>query len=126
MGSCQGSADSLSTRRRGSDGNSRSLIDSGEAEVKVGEVVIFRNVAGPRADGVLCFAVTVNESADEQVGRLRLARGREQLAELRAADPRFAQLLERYDQRWEVVADYGMGTVLLGEASRDGDLDWRR
>jgi hypothetical protein len=102
------------------------LIDSGEAAVKVGEVVISRNVAGPTADGVLCIAVTVNESADEQVGQSALVHGREQLAEIRSADPRFAQLLDRYEQRWEVVADDGMGTVLLGAASRDGDLDWRR
>jgi hypothetical protein len=102
------------------------LIASGEAAVKVGEVVISRIVAGPRADGLRCIDVTVSESAPEQVGHAALERGKEQLDELRSADPRFAQLLDRYERRWEVVADHGMGTVLLGEASRDGDLDWHR
>ncbi len=42
-----------------------------------------------------------------------------------ASDPRFGDLLDRYGCRWELVYDYGMGTVLLADIDDEGNLDWR-
>jgi hypothetical protein len=101
------------------------LIDSGEGPVRLGEVEISRNVAGPTADGVIRMILRVGEHDDRQVGQAALLQGRQVADEAASADPRFARLLDQYGCRWEIVNDYGMGTVLLGEADRLGTLVWR-
>jgi hypothetical protein len=101
------------------------LIDSGEGPVRLGEVEIWRNVAGPTADGVIRMAMRVGEHADCEVGLTALLQGRRVADEAASADPRFARLLDQYGYRWEIVNDYGMGTVLLGEADRLDTLVWR-
>src|SRR2546430_114388 len=101
------------------------LIDSGEAPVRLGEVEIWRNVAGPAADGVIRMTMRVGERADREVGNTALLTGRRVVDEAASAGSRFARLLGRYGCRWEIVSDYGMGTVLRGEADRSGNLVWR-
>jgi hypothetical protein len=101
------------------------LIDSGEAPIQLGEVEIWRNVARSTADGVIRMAMRVGEHADREVGRPALLTGRRVVAEATSADSRFAGLLDQYGCRWEIVSDYGMGTLLLGEADDGGDLIWR-
>jgi len=101
------------------------LIDSGEGPVRLGEVEICRNVAGPTADGVIRMTMRVGEHADRGGGQTALVQGRQVVDEAASADPHFARLLDKYDCRWEIVSDYGMGTVPLGEADRRGNLVWR-
>jgi hypothetical protein len=101
------------------------LIDSGEGSVRLGEVEIWRNVAGPTADGVIRMTMRVGENADREVGQTALQQGRRVADEAAAADPRFARLLDQYGCRWEIINDYGMGAVLLGEADRLATLVWR-
>jgi hypothetical protein len=101
------------------------LIGSGEGAVRLGDVEIWRDTAGPNADGVVRMTVPVAESADPAVARAALLRGRQVTDEAASADPRFARLLDQYGCRWEIVSDYGMGAILLGEADCDGDLIWR-
>jgi hypothetical protein len=90
------------------------LIDSGEGPV-----------AGPTADGMIRMTLRVGEHADHEGGQTALLKGRQVADEAASADPRFARLLDQYGCRWEIVSDYGMGTVLLGEADRHGNLVWR-
>jgi hypothetical protein len=101
------------------------LIDSGEAPVRLGEVEIWRNVAGPMADGVIRMTIRVGEHADREGGKTALLTGRRVVDEAASVDSRFARLLDRYGYHWEIVSDYGMGTVLLGEADHRGELVWR-
>ena len=101
------------------------LIDSGEGSVRLGEVEIWRNVAEPTSDGVIRMTMRVGEHADRKGGQTALLQGRQVVDEAASADPRFARLLDQYACRWEIVSDYGMGTVLLGEADRHGNLVWR-
>jgi hypothetical protein len=101
------------------------LIDSGEGPVRLGEVEIWRDVAGPTADGLICMTMRVGEHADREGGQTALLRGRPLADDAASADSRFGRLLDRYGFRWEFVSDYGMGTVLLGEADCRGNLVWR-
>ena len=101
------------------------LIDSGEAPVRLGLVEIWRSTAGPNADGVIRMTVTVGEHADREVAQTALLNGRQVADQAASADPRFARLLDQYGCRWEVVRSYGTGAVRLGEADRHGDLVWR-
>lgn len=100
------------------------LIDSGDAPVRLGEVEIWRSTAGPNADGVIRMTVAVGEDTDREVAKAALVRGRLVVGHAAVADPRFARLLDQYGCRWEVVSDYGMGSVVHGEADRYGDLVW--
>lgn len=102
------------------------IIDSGEASVRLGEVEICRATAGPEADGIVHLIVTVAERADQRVAKAAVLRARQVTQEVALADPRFARLLDQYGYRWEVVSNYGMGTILLGEANGDGELVWHR
>jgi hypothetical protein len=76
------------------------LIGSGEAPVRLGDIEISRDAAGPTADGVVHMTVTVAEHADAEVARAALLRGRQVADEATAADPRFARLLAKYGCRW--------------------------
>jgi hypothetical protein len=100
------------------------LIGSGEAPVRLGEVEVSRSTSGPNADGVIRMTVTVAERADREVAQTALLHGTQVVDEAASADPRFARLLDQYGCRWEIVSDYGMGTVLLGEADRHGNVVW--
>jgi len=93
--------------------------------VRLGAVEIWRNVAEPTADGMIRMTMRVGEHADREGGQTALLQGRQAVDEAASADPRFARLLDQYACRWEIVSDYGMGTVLLGEADRRGNLVWR-
>jgi hypothetical protein len=84
-----------------------------------------RNVAGPTADGVISIRMRVGERTDREGGQTALLRGRRTVEKTASADPRFARLLSQYGCHYEIVNDYGMGTVLLGEADRSGNLVWR-
>jgi hypothetical protein len=42
------------------------LIDSGEGPVRLGVVEIWRNVAGPTADGMIRMTIRVGEHADRE------------------------------------------------------------
>lgn len=101
-----------------------SLIDSGEAAVKLGDVEISRHASGPTADGMIRMMIKVDRRANRDMGLAALQRGRQIAEQAARSDPRFADMLNAYGCRWEVVHDYGMGTVLLGEAERCGDLVW--
>ena len=102
------------------------LIESGEAAVRLGEVEIRRDVAGPSAGGVIRMTMRVDERAHREQGQASLLRGRRIVDQAASVDPRFARLLDEHGYRWEIVDDYGMGTTLLGEADgRGGDLLWR-
>lgn len=94
------------------------LIENGEAPVLLDEVEIRRGFAGPNADGVIFMSVTVGEHANRDVGLDALGRGRESVNNAVSADPRFAELVDKYGCRWAVVHDYGMGKILLREADR--------
>jgi hypothetical protein len=101
------------------------LIGSGEAPVRLGDVKIWRSTAGPNADGVIRMTVAVGERVDRDVAQTALLHGRRVADEATSADPRFGRLLDQYGCRWEIVHDYGTGSVLLAEADRHGNLVWQ-
>jgi hypothetical protein len=105
------------------------LIDSGEGPVRLGEVEIWRNVAGPTADGVIRMTLRVGEQADREGGQTALLQGRQVADEAPSADPRFARLLDQYGCCWEIVSEYGVGTFFWAKptaaASSSGEPNHR-
>jgi hypothetical protein len=80
------------------------LIDSGEAPVRLGEVEISRGTAGPNADGMVRMVVTVAERADPEVARAALLRGRQVTDDAAFADPRFSRLVDEYGPKNDSTA----------------------
>ena len=93
--------------------------------MRLGEVEIWRNVAEPTSDGVIRMTMRVGEHADREVGQTALLQRQAGGRRSGFGYPPFARLLDQHACRWEIVSDYGMGTVLLGEADRRGNLVWR-
>jgi hypothetical protein len=101
------------------------LIASGEDSVMLRSVELRRGTAGPLADGVISVIVrsaTSRPTAGAARAEIELAKAN--LASATAADPRFQDLLDQYGSRWELVDDYGNGTVLLAHVDDDGNLAW--
>jgi hypothetical protein len=102
----------------------KSLLDSGEAPVLLGNVRLWRSTSGPRADGRITVTVGVGERVSEASARESLRQAHETVDAVAAGDAGFAQLLHAHHPRWELVHDYGMGTVLIASEDADGNLVW--
>ena len=91
----------------------------------LGSVELHRATSGPKADGVISLVVrssTPRPTEGAARAEIELARANVQVATV--ADPRLGKLLEAYGSRWELVDDYGMGTLLLAHVDSDGNLAW--
>jgi hypothetical protein len=102
----------------------KSLLDSGEAPVLLGNVQLWRSTSGPEADGRISVSVRVGERAPESSAREDLRRAHETIDAVVATDPEFAELLQTSHPRWELVHDYGKGTVLIATEDEAGNLVW--
>ena len=103
-----------------------SLMESGEAPIVVGSVGLSRDTSGPHADGLIRVVVrSATEVLTTGDARAQVNAAKATMQAVDAADPRFGDLLDRYGCRWELVYDYGMGTVLLADIDDEGNLDWR-
>jgi hypothetical protein len=101
------------------------LIESGESPVLLGPVELRRGVSGPLADGVISVVVRSSTSAPTyETARTDVNVARAVIASATAADPRLQDLLTRYGSRWELVDDYGMGTLLLAVVDDAGGVSW--
>jgi hypothetical protein len=101
-----------------------SLLDSGEAPVTLGDVQLWRSTSGPAADGRITVTVRVGEHISEAFARDTFRRVHGELAALAAAHTEFARLVSTYDCHWELVHDYGMGSVLVASEDQHGDVVW--
>ncbi len=101
-----------------------SLLESGEAPVRLGSIQMWRDTSGPRADGRIRITVGVGESVSEAVAREALHRAHETVDAVAATDENFANLLIDHRAHWELVHDYGMGTTLVAAEDGDGYLLW--
>ena len=102
----------------------KSLLDSVESPVMLGNVQLWRSTSGPAADDRIKVTVWVRERVSEAFARDTFRRAREDVAAVAATDPTFAQLLQIHDCRWELVHDCGMGTVLVASEDADGNVVW--
>jgi len=102
----------------------KSLLDSGEAPVMLGNIQLWRSTSGPGADGRISVTVRVADHVSEAFARDTLRQAHEVVAAVAATDSEFARLLRLHDCRWELVHDYGMGTVLVASEDADGNTVW--
>jgi hypothetical protein len=99
-----------------------SLIESGEAPVRLGPAELYRWTSGPNADGTIHISVDVSRPVVGQIALESVRQAREAIDSAAASDPRFADLLRKHGCRWEVVHNYGMGAVLIAVVDDQGDI----
>jgi len=91
----------------------------------LGSVELHRATSGPTADGVISVVVrSSTPTPTEGAARAEVELARANVRVATVADPRLGELLDRYGSRWELVDDYGMGTLLLAHIDSDGNLAW--
>jgi len=82
-------------------------------------------VGFPNADGLIHVSVftEVEPSAvTAEIANRDARRGLEAIHQAESADPRLAQLFERFGVTFEYVYDYGHGSVKIGFIAPDGEI----
>ena len=97
-----------------------SLLETGEAPVRMGALTLYRDAACPAHDGLIHVEVDSPNEPDQVTKEM--ARAVAQIQAITASDPRFGELLDRFGSVYEYVRDYGMGRVLVAVSQREGDL----
>lgn len=102
------------------------LIENGEAAVSLaGDTQIRRSAGWPGADGHIYVGVVVDgDTVSKQAAQSRVDEARRRVDDLAKADPRFAALVRTHGVIWELVADYGSGSVQLAGISETGKIHW--
>ena len=90
-----------------------------------GDLQLRRETSGPHADGRIHISVAVGESVSEAAARKSLRKAHDQIHTVAAIDETFANLLRDHRSQWELVHDYGMGTVLIATEDEEGNLVWQ-
>lgn len=70
------------------------------------------------------MTVEVCERVSEDVARSALRRAHETVDAAAVSAEAFTKLLLEHRPRWELVYNYGMGTILLVSADEEGNLVW--
>ena len=102
------------------------LLAAGTAPIELAGVRVWRDSHGPRADGSVhidvCSPIDPRSltglAAEREVARAR------QVISQASADPRFAQLLASNRVVWELVWEYGKGSIRLASIDQQGRLAW--
>ena len=102
-----------------------SLIESGEAPVKLGPAELCRWTSGPNADHAIHISVDVGQEVTSEVALESVRQAKVVIGGAAASDSRFADLLGKHVCRWEVVHNYGMGAVLLAVVDDHGNIVWQ-
>lgn len=90
----------------------------------IGGVQLWRDTSGPHADALIHITLGVGETDSEAVARESLRQAHETIDAFAASDETFANLLRDHQSLWELVHDYGMGTVLVATEDEEGNLVW--
>jgi hypothetical protein len=102
------------------------FLVAGTQPIDLAGVRVWRDNRGPRSDGSVHIDVCspfdprslTRLAAEREVDRARRVIGQA------SADPRFAQLLASNRVVWELVWDYGQGSIRLASIDQQGRLAW--
>lgn len=104
------------------------LLRRGEQMVSIGPLLLYRDAAGPQADGMLhCEICTAWRRQNLTIGvaEAEIESGLCQL-DLVLADERVAALADRYGLACDYVEDYEISRSPLATVARDGGVTWDR
>lgn len=92
----------------------------------LGSVELHRDTSGPRSYGMIHLVVRSEyASPSPEDARSAVHAAKATVRSAIDADQRLSDLIEKHGCRWELVDDYGMGTILLAIIDPDGNLDWQ-
>jgi hypothetical protein len=102
------------------------LLANGVEPIDMADVRVSRNTHGPTADGRITIEVRSPASPSSHsrpAAEREVARARRVIAQA-STDPRFARLLDTNEVAWELIWDYGMGSIRLAAIDDEGRLEW--
>jgi len=101
------------------------LLTTGEAAVAIGNLNLYRDATGPRADGRLHVEVRASSAPSNlTIATADVASGLAQLDDLRA-DERFAALVAEHGLTTDYVSDDDIGRTRLASVAADRSLEWQ-
>ena len=103
------------------------LLTTGEAAVAIGNLNLYRDATGPRADGRLHVEVRASSALTNltiAIATADVASGLAQLDDLRA-DERFAALVAEHGLTTDYVSDDDIGRTRLASVAADRSLEWQ-